>query len=73
MPGSFAEFPLASDKFHLHCAHMGQFLQDRENGQNVAFFIFFSSAVTKKFDFFNFSTVLKIFQPGRLKMFSFWS
>ena len=37
MPGSFAEFPLASDKFHLHCAHMGKFLQDRENGQNVAF------------------------------------
>ena len=43
MPGSFAEFPLASDKFHLHCAHMGQFLQDRENGQNVAFFYFFGA------------------------------
>ena len=35
---------------------MGQFLQDRENGQNVAFlFIFWSSAVTKRFDFFDFS------------------
>ena len=32
---------------------MGQFLQDGENGQNVAFF--WSSAVTKQFDFFNFS------------------
>ena len=31
---------------------MGQFLQDEENGQNVAFF--WSSAVTKQFDFFNF-------------------
>ena len=31
---------------------MGQFPQDGENGQNVAFF---SSAVTKRFDFFNFS------------------
>ena len=34
---------------------MGQFLQDGENGQNVAFFhLFWSSAVTKRFDFFNF-------------------
>ena len=54
MPGSFAEFPLASDKFHLHCAHMGQFPQDGENGQNVAvtnFLIFFQlfSAVRKGF------------------------
>ena len=32
---------------------MGQFLQDGENGQNVAFF--WGSAVTKQFDFFNFS------------------
>ena len=35
---------------------MGQFRQDGENGQNVALFYFFwSSAVTKRFDFFNFS------------------
>ena len=53
MPGSFAEFPLASDKFHLHCAHMGQFLQDRENGQNVAFFLFFETLVAKRFVFFS--------------------
>ena len=33
---------------------------DGENGQNV---FFFSSAVTKQFDFFNFSTVLKRFCP----------
>ena len=35
---------------------MGQFLQDGENGQNVAFF--WGSAVTKQFDFFNFSQLL---------------
>ena len=42
---------------HLHLSlHMGQSLQDGENGQNVAFFnLFWSSAVTKRFDFFNFS------------------
>ena len=34
---------------------MGQIPQDGENGQNVAFFLFFwSSAVTKRFNFFNF-------------------
>ena len=32
--------------------HLGQFPQEGENGQNVAFFIFGSSAVTKRFDFF---------------------
>ena len=37
----------------LAAIHMGQFLQDRENGQNVAFF--WSSAVTKRFDFLSFS------------------
>ena len=43
---------------------MDQFPQDGGNGQNVAFFS--SSAVTKWFDFFNFSqlsTVLKRFCP----------
>ena len=36
--------------------HMGQFPQDGENGQNLAFiYLFWSSAVTKRFDFFNFS------------------
>ena len=35
--------------------HMGQFLQDGENGQNVAFFWSSASAVTKRFDFFDFS------------------
>ena len=34
---------------------MGQFPQDGENGQNVAFFYFFwSSAVTKRFGFSTF-------------------
>ena len=49
--------------------HMGQFPQDGENGQNVAFFIFFwSSAVTKRFDFFNFSQLFwKDFDRGILK------
>ena len=37
-------------------AHMGQFPQDGENGQNMAFFKKkLSSAVTKQFDNFNFS------------------
>ena len=36
-----------------HFTHMAQLPQDGENGQNVAFFC--SSAVTKRFDFFNFS------------------
>ena len=41
---------------HLKNKHMGQIPQDRENGQNVAFFHnFWSSAVTKRFDRFNFS------------------
>ena len=51
-------------------AYMDQFLQDGENGQNVAFFLsFLTSAVTKRFDFFNFSTstVLKRFCPGDSK------
>ena len=45
--------------------HMGQFPQDGENSQNVAFLNFFwSSAVTKRFDFFQlFSTVLERFCP----------
>ena len=44
---------------------MGQIPQDGEDGQNVAFF--WSSAVTKRFDFLNFSTVLKRFWPGHSK------
>ena len=37
-------------------SYMRQIPQDGENGQNVAFlFIFWSSTVTKRFDFFNFS------------------
>ena len=32
---------------------MGHFPQDGESGQNVDFFIFWSSAVTKWFDFFS--------------------
>ena len=40
----------------LDYVHMGQFPKDGEKGQNVAlFFIFWSSASTKLFDFFNFS------------------
>ena len=35
---------------YVYIQHMGQFPQDGENGQNVAFF--WSSAVTKRFDFF---------------------
>ena len=47
---------------------MGQFPQDGEKGQNVAFFICWSSAVTKWFDFFQlFSTVLKRFCPVHSK------
>ena len=55
--------------------HMGQFPQDRENGQNVAFFYFlWSSAVTKRFDFFNFSQLFWTdFARGILKIFSFCS
>ena len=48
-------------------AHKGQFPQDGENGQNVAFsfIFFFSYAVTEQFDFFQlFSTVLKRLWPG---------
>ena len=33
---------------------MGHFPQDGESGQNVDFFIFWSSAVTKWFDFLTF-------------------
>ena len=40
----------------LRGSHLGQFPQDGENGQNVAFFHnFWSSAVTKWFDRLNFS------------------
>ena len=45
-------------------AYMGQFPQDGENGQNVAFLEFlFSSSVAKRFDLFSqlFLTVLKRF------------
>ena len=35
-------------KLHMSIAYMGQFLQDGENYQNVAFF---SSALTKRFGF----------------------
>ena len=44
---------------------MRQIPQDGENGQNVAFlFIFWSSTVTKRFDFFQlFLTVLERFCP----------
>ena len=39
----------------LVVTHMGQIPQDGENGQNVAFFLFFwSSAVSKRLFFFNF-------------------
>ena len=50
---------------------MGQFPQDRENGQNVAFFLFFwSSSVTKRFDFFNSSQLFwGDFVRYNLKMF----
>ena len=53
---------------------MGQIPQDGENGQNVAFFLFFrSSAVTKQFDFFGFSQQFwRDFAQGILDMFSFW-
>ena len=41
---------------YIYILHMGQFPQDGENGQNVALFnLFCSSAVAKRFDFFNFS------------------
>ena len=40
----------------LMCIYMSQFPQDGEDGQNVAFFHnFWSSAVSKRFDRFNFS------------------
>ena len=42
--------------------HMGQFLQDEENGQNVAFF--WSSAVTKQFDFSTFLNCSEEILPG---------
>ena len=46
-------------------AHMGQIPQDGENGQNVAFFHFFwSSAVTKRFDFLNFINCSEEISPG---------
>ena len=35
--------------------HIGQIPQDGENEQNVAFFFFWSSTLTKRFDFFKFS------------------
>ena len=45
--------------------HMGQIPQVGENGQNVALFLFFwSFAVTKQFDFFNFSQVDDIGDDG---------
>ena len=43
--------------------HMGQFLQDGENGQNVAFF--WNSALTKQFEFFNLSQFLRRHMPVR--------
>ena len=46
---------------------MGQFPQDGENGQNMAFFIFWSSAVTKQSFFQLFSTDLKRFCPRHSK------
>ena len=48
----------------MYHVHMGQFPQDGENGQNVAFFYFLGGfAVTKWFVFQLFSTVLKTFCP----------
>ena len=49
----------------FHKTRLGQFPQDWENDQNVAFFRFFwRSAVTKLFAFFQiFSNVLKRFCP----------
>ena len=49
---------------------MAQFLQDGENGQNVALFLFFwSSAVTKRFDFLDFSQLFwRDFARGILKI-----
>ena len=52
IPGSYKK--LVHNQKLKFCAHMGQFPQDGENGQNVAFFYFFSSAVTKRFDFLTF-------------------
>ena len=45
----------------LAAIHMGQFLQDRENGQNVAFFG--NSALTKRFEFFNLFQFLRRHMP----------
>ena len=52
----------------VNCAY-GSISRGRENGQNVAFFhLFWSSAVTKRFDFFQlFSTALMRFCLGHSK------
>ena len=51
---------------------MGQFLQDGTNGQNVAFFHFWSSSVTKQFDFFTFLNCSEDILTGAFqKCFSF--
>ena len=48
--------------------HMGQFIQDRENGQNVDFFIFLELRCDQTVRFFQlFSTVLKRFCPWHSK------
>ena len=49
-------------------AHMGQFPQDGENGQNVAFFIFLELWCDQTVWFFRlFSTILKRLWPGHVK------
>ena len=48
--------------------HMGQFLQDGENGQNVAFSYFLELCCDQTVWFFRlFSAVVKRFQPGHSK------
>ena len=45
---------------------MGQIPQDGENGKNVPFFlIFWSSTVTKQYDFFKFSQLFSRYFPVR--------
>ena len=64
------------DKYgSLIYTHIGQFPQDGENGQSVTTLKKnWNSAVTKRFDFFNFSQLFwRDFACWILKMFSFWS
>ena len=62
IPGSYKK--LVHNQKLKFCAHMGQFPQDGENGQNVAFFIFLVLCCDQTVWFVQlFSTVLERFCP----------